>query len=182
METAAHGYEAVEYDLSLTAEQLQIRDTARRFAAEVLRPVGIEIDRMTPEAVIARGSPLYKVLTQAAELGFTKLRTPAAFGGLEAAPATAHMVLPAGRSRLLPARHSTIEYRVPGPPRSTSAADSLPRAGAAGLFDDRQRTALDGGGAEQLQPHWRRWHSISDVTFYTWAEQVRRVGGLGDAR
>jgi alkylation response protein AidB-like acyl-CoA dehydrogenase len=93
METAAHGYEAVEYDLSLTAEQLQIRDTARRFAAEVLRPVGIEIDRMTPEAVIARGSPLYKVLTQAAELGFTKLRTPAAFGGLEAAPATAHMVL-----------------------------------------------------------------------------------------
>jgi len=93
METAAHVYETVEYDLTLSAEQLQIRDTARRFAAEVLRPVGIEIDRMTPEAVIARGSPLYKVLTQAAELGFTKLRTPAAFGGLEAAPATAHMVL-----------------------------------------------------------------------------------------
>jgi hypothetical protein len=35
------------------------------------------------------------------------------------------------------------------------------------LFDDRQRTALDGGGAGQLQPHWRRWHGISDVTFYT---------------
>src|ERR1035437_1178183 len=77
-------------------------------------------------------------------------------------------------------QRSNIECLVP--PRSTSAADSLPRAGAAGLFDDRQRTALDGGGAEQLQPHWRRWHSISDVTFYTWAEQVRRVGGLGDAR
>lgn len=93
MDTTAHEYEAVEYDLSLTAEQLQIRDTARRFASEVLRPVGIAIDRMTPEAVIARGSPLYRVLSQAAELGFTKLRTPVAFGGLEAAPATAHMVL-----------------------------------------------------------------------------------------
>jgi putative transposase len=34
---------------------------------------------------------------------------------------------------------------------------------------------LDGGGAEQLQPHWRRWHSISDVTFYTWRS---KYGGL----
>lgn len=93
METAAHVYEAFEYDLSLTAEQLQIRDTARRFAAEVLRPAGIAIDRMTPEAAIAPGSPLYRVLTQAAELGFTKLNAPAALGGLEASPATAHMVL-----------------------------------------------------------------------------------------
>ena len=48
---------------------------------------------MTPEAVIAPGSPLYTVLAQAAELGFTKLGAPAAFGGLGAAPATAHMVL-----------------------------------------------------------------------------------------
>src|ERR1019366_7768637 len=93
MQTAAHVYEAFEYDLSLTAEQLQIRDTARRFAAEVLRPAGIAIDRMTPEAVIAPGSPLYRVLAQAAELGFTKLSAPAALGGLEASPATAHMVL-----------------------------------------------------------------------------------------
>ena len=93
METAAHVYEAFEYDLSLTAEQLQIRDTARRFASEVMRPAGIAIDRMTPEAAIAPDSPLYRVLAQAAELGFTKLGTPAALGGLEASPATAHMVL-----------------------------------------------------------------------------------------
>ncbi len=93
MATAAHVYEAVEYDLSLTAEQLEIRDTARRFAAEVLRPAGIAIDRMTPEAVIAPGSPLYTVLAKAAALGFTRLQAPAALGGLEAAPATAHMVL-----------------------------------------------------------------------------------------
>src|ERR1019366_6910186 len=93
MEIAAHVYEAFEYDLNLSAEQLEIRDTARRFASEVLRPVGIAIDRMTPEAVIARGSPLYRVLAQAAELGFTKLSAPAALGGLEAAPATANMVL-----------------------------------------------------------------------------------------
>ena len=75
MQTAAHVYEAFEYDLSLTAEQLQIRDTARRFAAEVLRPAGIAIDRMTPEAVIAPGSPLYRVLAQAAELGIPSVLT-----------------------------------------------------------------------------------------------------------
>ena len=63
MDTAAHVYEAFEYDLSLTAEQLQIRDTARRFATEVLRPAGIAIDRMTPEAAIAPGSPLYSVIS-----------------------------------------------------------------------------------------------------------------------
>src|ERR1022692_1840697 len=60
METVAHVYEAFEYDLSLTAEQLQIRDTARRFAAEVLRAAGIAIDRMAPEAAIAPGSPLQR--------------------------------------------------------------------------------------------------------------------------
>src|ERR1035437_9500671 len=112
MQTAAHVYEAFEYDLSLTAEQLQIRDTARRFAAEVLRPAGIAIDRMTPEAVIAPGSPLYRVLAQAAELGFTKLSAPAALGGLEASPATAHMVL--GEMSDWPARFFSPPI-LPGP-------------------------------------------------------------------
>jgi len=93
MEMHAQVNEPVEYDLNLTAEQLEIRATARKFASEVLRPAGIEIDRMTPEAAIAKGSPLYKALAQASQLGFTKMRAPAAFGGLQAAPATEHIVL-----------------------------------------------------------------------------------------
>lgn len=93
MEPRASTHEAVEYDPNLTVEQLEIRATARKFAAEVLRPAGIEIDRMAPEAAIAKGSPLYRVLAQATQLGFTKMSAPAAFGGLAADPVAHHIVL-----------------------------------------------------------------------------------------
>ena len=35
----------LEYDLGLTDEQREIREAAHKFAAEVLRPVGLELDR-----------------------------------------------------------------------------------------------------------------------------------------
>jgi len=90
---AAQVHEAFEYDLTLTAEQLEIRDAARKFAVEVLRPTGIQIDRMTPEAVIAKGSPVYQVFRKAVELGFTKLSAPTELGGLAVTPVTSHLVL-----------------------------------------------------------------------------------------
>ena len=93
MEALGHEDETLEYDLALTGEQREIRETARRFAREVLRPVGIRLDRMAPGEVIASGSPLYDALAQAARLGFTRLRAPLSLGGLEAAPATEHIVL-----------------------------------------------------------------------------------------
>ena len=69
-----------EYDLTLDDEQREIRDAAHKFAAEVLRPAGIELDRMSPEAMVASGSPFYDVLRQAAELGYTRLAGPAELG------------------------------------------------------------------------------------------------------
>jgi alkylation response protein AidB-like acyl-CoA dehydrogenase len=57
-----------EPDFSDTAAAVQA--TVRRFAREVLRPVGRELDRMTPEEVIAPGSPLWGVYGQFAALGF----------------------------------------------------------------------------------------------------------------
>ncbi len=82
----------VDYDLSVTKEQDEMREAAHRFAAEVLRPAGIELDRMRPEDVVAEGSPLFDVVRQAASLGYTRLRGPAALGGLEADPLTSHLV------------------------------------------------------------------------------------------
>ena len=93
MEILGHEQEMIEYDLALTGEQREVRETARRFAREVLRPVGIRLDRMAPGEVIASGSPLYDVVAEAARLGFTRLGAPVALGGLEAAPATQHIVL-----------------------------------------------------------------------------------------
>ncbi len=50
-----------DLDLGLTDEMLTIRDTCRRFAMDVMRPVGMRLDRMSAEAVIARDSPLWGV-------------------------------------------------------------------------------------------------------------------------
>ncbi len=47
-----------------------IQATVRRFASEVLRPVGRKLDRMAPEEVIAPDSPLWDVYRQFAALGF----------------------------------------------------------------------------------------------------------------
>lgn len=47
-----------------------IHTTLRRFASEVMRPIGQKLDRMTPEEVIAPDSPLWSVHRQFDELGF----------------------------------------------------------------------------------------------------------------
>ena len=73
--------EYLDYDLSLTDEQCQVRDAAHAFAAQVLRPAGIQIDAMPPEQAIAPGSPLFGVLRQAGELGYTKQGGSPEIGG-----------------------------------------------------------------------------------------------------
>ncbi len=85
--------EFVEYDLTLTEEQRQIHETARKFAAEVLRPTGIALDRMAPEAVVAPSSPFFRVLRQARDLGFSRMGGTTELGGLAASPLTQHLVL-----------------------------------------------------------------------------------------
>ena len=72
----------LEYDLSLTDEQREIREAAHKFAAEVLRPVGLELDRLSPEAVVAPGSPLFEAIRKAGELGYTRSGGPSELGGL----------------------------------------------------------------------------------------------------
>src|SRR5258705_10269943 len=47
-----------------------VQETVHSFAEDVMRPVGINLDRMTPEEVIAPGSPYWDVLRQFKELGF----------------------------------------------------------------------------------------------------------------
>jgi alkylation response protein AidB-like acyl-CoA dehydrogenase len=83
----------LEYDLSLTDEQREIREAARKFAAEVLRPVGLELDRLSPEAVVAPDSPLFEVIRKASGLGYTRTGGPSELGGLALPPASQHLVL-----------------------------------------------------------------------------------------
>ena len=58
-----------DLEITLTETERAVRDTARRFAAEVLRPVGRELDRMPdPALVIAGESPLWRVFDAYHEL------------------------------------------------------------------------------------------------------------------
>jgi len=59
-----------DLDVGLTDEDRAVQSTAHRFAAEVLRPVGRELDRMVdPAEVIADGSPLWDAFRRYRELG-----------------------------------------------------------------------------------------------------------------
>jgi len=59
----------IDLDVGITEEMLALRETCHRFAAEVLRPIGARLDRMTPEEVIAKDSPLWEGLEKFKQLG-----------------------------------------------------------------------------------------------------------------
>jgi len=72
-----------DLDYQLTDDQRAMRDLARKFGAEVMRPAGIELDLLgDPAAVIAEGSRLWDVFRQYRELGLHKRGFVKAFGGL----------------------------------------------------------------------------------------------------
>ena len=53
----------------LSEEATMMADMLHRFAADVLRPAGAKLDRMSPEEVIAEGSPFWDVHREFAEFG-----------------------------------------------------------------------------------------------------------------
>ncbi len=64
----------VDIETGLTEEEIAVRDTAHRFALEVLRPVGEQLDKLTdPQEVIADGSPLWGMFDRYRELGLDAL-------------------------------------------------------------------------------------------------------------
>jgi len=57
------------FETPLGEEENAIQQTVHRFARDVLRPVGRQLDRMAPEDVIAPGSPFWYALMESAKLG-----------------------------------------------------------------------------------------------------------------
>src|ERR1700736_5241950 len=53
----------------LAKEEQDLLDGVHRFAAEVMRPAGERLDRMTPADVIAQDSPLWQVFADFGRLG-----------------------------------------------------------------------------------------------------------------
>jgi alkylation response protein AidB-like acyl-CoA dehydrogenase len=72
-----------DLDVNLTDEQRASQDMARRFATEVARPKGIELDRLAdPQEVIDKGSALWDVIKTHRELGLHKRALPPSMGGM----------------------------------------------------------------------------------------------------
>jgi acyl-CoA dehydrogenase len=55
----------------LSEEERAIQETTHRFAEEVMRPIGIELDKLTPAEVIAPESRMWEVLEKANDLGLS---------------------------------------------------------------------------------------------------------------
>ena len=60
-------------EAGLSEEEAAIQDATHRFAEEVMRPVGRKLDHMTPEEVIAEGSPLHDYMAQMNAAGILDL-------------------------------------------------------------------------------------------------------------
>lgn len=72
-----------DLDLNLTDEQKMLRQMVEKFAMEVVRPVGIEMDKIAdPAEAIAGSSPVWSTIRQYRELGLHKRGLPDSVGGL----------------------------------------------------------------------------------------------------
>ncbi len=60
---------ATGFDTPASEEESAIQQSVHRFARDVLRPIGRQLDRMSPEDVIAPGSPYWVAMVESAKLG-----------------------------------------------------------------------------------------------------------------
>lgn len=73
----------LDLDLNLNEDDLALKTAAHKFAKEVMRPIAKELDEMSPEEVIAEGSPMWDFLKQAYELGYHTILIPESYGGMD---------------------------------------------------------------------------------------------------
>lgn len=73
----------LELDLTISDEAKAMYETVKKFVMEVMRPAGIELDKLAdPADVIAPGSKMWDVIKTYRELGLHKAGVPKAFGGM----------------------------------------------------------------------------------------------------
>ncbi len=75
-----------DVNLDLTWEDREIRTAAHKFAKEVMRPIAREVDRMTAQDAVSKGSPIWEFLRKAYALGYHKASFPTELGGLGFTP------------------------------------------------------------------------------------------------
>ena len=83
---------AIDVNEGLSPEQIQLREEAHRFAAEVLRPASLALDDLSPEEVIAPASRLWEVFREAYKTGYHLRGFPESLGGAALSPVDASIV------------------------------------------------------------------------------------------
>ncbi len=83
----------LDLNMNLSEEDIALKAETNKFAREVMRPVSIELDKMSPEDAIAPNSPFWDFMRKAYELGYHKLPFPEAFGGPGLAPYQIQMIM-----------------------------------------------------------------------------------------
>jgi acyl-CoA dehydrogenase len=71
----------LDLNMNLSETELELKESANKFAREVMRPISLQLDQMTAEEVIAPKSPYWDFQRQAYEIGYHKLPFPEVFGG-----------------------------------------------------------------------------------------------------
>ncbi len=82
-----------DIDLNLSEDDIALRDAARQFAEQEIRPTAKLLDEMTAEEGVAENSPLWPLLKKAYALGYHKILLPECYGGLELTPLQVNIVM-----------------------------------------------------------------------------------------
>jgi alkylation response protein AidB-like acyl-CoA dehydrogenase len=82
----------LDLNKGLTDEQKLIKGRSHEFAAQVLRPASIALDKLSPEDVIAKGSQLWDVFKIAYEQEWHLRGFPEVLGGSHLDPLSTHIV------------------------------------------------------------------------------------------
>jgi alkylation response protein AidB-like acyl-CoA dehydrogenase len=81
-----------DINLDLSEDDMALKDAARQFAEQEMRPAAKLLDRMTAEEGIAPDSPLWPFLKKAYSLGYHKILLPEYYGGLGLSPRQANII------------------------------------------------------------------------------------------
>lgn len=74
----------LDLNFDLSDEDIAIKEATHKFAKEVMRPIAMQLDGMTPEEVIAPKSPFWDFMKKAYELKYHTILLPDTYGGMGA--------------------------------------------------------------------------------------------------
>ena len=82
----------LELNIDLTDEQNAIKEQAHKFAAEILRPAGLELDKISDPEDVIKSTVYWSAMKKAYELGYHNTLMPDSYGGLGLDPLDIHLV------------------------------------------------------------------------------------------